>query len=68
MLDTYKIVPMSGHKQEYTPPRTLVVELDAEKVICQSPKLVWFLTDPSGNIFSEGVEWGRGSYGSADEI
>ena len=59
---------MTGNKQEYAPPRTLVVEVNAEKVICLSAKLVWFLTDPSGNIFSEDVEWGRGGYGSADEI
>ena len=59
---------MIGQKEEYRAPETLVVEWDAEGVICLSTKLVWFLTEPSSNIFGGDVEWGRGSYGSADEI
>lgn len=60
---------MTGLKKEYAAPEMRVVEVNAEAFICQSVKLVWFLTDPlSGNIFSEDVEWGRGGYGSADEI
>ena len=47
-----------------------MVEVNAEGVICLSAKLYWFLTDPVDNIsgISVDVEWGRGSYGSADEI
>ena len=46
-----------------------VVEVNAEAVICQSITLVWLLADP--NTITDNnveVEWGRGGYGSADEI
>ena len=62
-------VRMTGLKKEYAAPETLVVEVNAEAFICQSIKLVWFLTDPitiTNNAVE--VEWGRGGYGSADEI
>ena len=63
-------VRMTGLKKEYAAPETLVVELDAEGAICNnSIRAVWFLTDPitiTDNVVE--VEWGRGGYGSADEI
>lgn len=62
-------VRMTGLKKEYAAPEMRVVEVNAEAFICQSVKLVWFLTDPY-KITDNGVEveWGRGGYGSADEI
>lgn len=60
---------MTGLKKEYAAPEMRVVEVNAEAFICQSIKLVWFLTDPymiTNNAVE--VEWGRGGYGSADEI
>lgn len=62
-------VRMTGLKKEYAAPEMRVVEVNAEAFICQSIKLVWFLTDPytiTDNTVD--VEWGRGGYGSADEI
>ena len=64
-------VRMTGLKKEYAAPETLVVEVNAEGAICNnSIRAVWFLTDPVNNIsgISMDVEWGRGGYGSADEI
>lgn len=60
---------MTGLKNEYAAPEMRVVEVNAESVICQSITLVWFLTGPN-TITDNGVEaeWGRGGYGSADEI
>lgn len=60
---------MTGLKKEYAAPEMRVVEVNAEAVICQGSPLVWFLTDPykiTNNAVE--VEWGRGGYGSADEI
>lgn len=62
---------MTGLKKEYAAPEIRVVEVNAEAVICNSRTLVWFLTDPNAiTIFDNDVEveWGRGGYGSADEI
>lgn len=60
---------MTGLKKEYAAPEMRVVEVNAEAFICQSIKLVWFLTDPYMITNNAGeVEWGRGGYGSADEI
>lgn len=62
-------VRMTGLKKEYAAPEMRVVEVNAEAVICQSIVLVWFLTDPN-TITDNNVEvgWGRGGYGSSDEI
>jgi hypothetical protein len=63
-------VRMTGLKKEYAAPEMRVVEVNAEAFICLSTRAVWFLTDPVNNIsgISMDVEWGRGGYGSADEI
>lgn len=61
---------MTGLKKEYAAPEMRVVEVNAEAVICQGSTLVWFLTDPTKTITDNDVEveWGRGGYGSANEI
>ena len=60
---------MTGLKKEYAAPEMRVVEVNAKAFICLSTRAVWFLTDPvNSDVYTVDVEWGRGGYGSADEI
>lgn len=56
-------------KKLYESPSTMAVKVNPEGVICQSKLMVWMLTEPYGiTISGVDVEWGRGDYGTADEI
>ena len=61
---------MTNPKKIYKTPETIVVEVNAEGVICWSdPMVTWFLTDPYHiQINNVDAEWGRGGYGTADEL
>ena len=59
---------MTNPKKIYKTPETIVVEVNAEGVICWSdPTITWFLTDPN-NVTIQSVDWGRNGYGTADEL